>query len=165
MFMAWLRTVVGALLLMPSVGCTLCCSPFDHCGPLCNGECGSGCCTTARAGGYSSQAAYYEGETYEPRLAPTPAQPRLAPPRETVQEPVEETAPEMESPSDTTMPEQPYDTFDPNAGVPEETETEPETTAPDEFPDVPQGELPAFEDAFPPQGDATTPEESGIPTE
>ena len=164
--MAWLRGIVGVLLLVPSVGCTLCCSPFDNCGPLCNGECGAGCCTTSRAGGYAGQMAYYEEQIPGPRLAPTPARPRVAPPQAPVQEPIEETTPETESPSDTTTPEAPFDTYEPSdTGVPGTTETQPEATTPDEFPDTLQDDLPPFDQAFPQQEETTVPEDSGIPME
>lgn len=160
--MAWLRNVVGVLLLLPSVGCTLCCSPFDNCGPLCNGECGSGCWTTYRAGGYAGQVSYYDGVSAGPRLAPTPAQPRMAPPQE-----YDEPAPEDYSPSDT-MPDQPFDTYEPpDAGLPDVTDTMPEATMPDDFPDLPESTLPPFDEAFPqqPTDDDTFPDDSGIPVE
>lgn len=108
--MAWLRVIVGAVLLFPSVGCTLCCAPFDQCGPLCNGECGGGCCSTMRAGGYNSvQTSYYEqAPTGSPRLAPTPAKPRPVPREES---PMETEAPVVTPDDNTTSPaETPLDT-------------------------------------------------------
>ncbi len=160
--MAWLRTIVGAILLLPSVGCTLCCSPFDNCGPLCNGECCSGCCTTARSGGYSGETVYYEDSSPGPRLAPTPAQPRQAPRLAPLQAPVQE----IEPPVDTTAPEQPYDTFEPSdAGIPESTETLPESTTPEteQFPATdPNEQMPPFDEAFPPTTD-TPADDAGVP--
>lgn len=138
--MSRLTALIGILLLLPGTGCTLCCAPYDECGPLCNGECGGGCCSTARAGGYSySQADYYEEvtPTRAPRLAPTPAAPRPTPAPEVAPETTPPTeTPEVESPGDMDL-ETPFDDFTPEATeaiptTPDATEpipgTEPEET-------------------------------------
>lgn len=163
--MAWLRTIVCVMLFLPSIGCTLCCSPYDNCGPLCNGECWSGCSTTARAGGYAGEVAYYEEDTSGPRLAPTPAQPRqtprLAPPQEPTQE--------IEEPADSTTTEPPFDTFEPtDPGIPESTEALPDAAAPetDQFPAAdPSDPLPPFDEAFPPQTDMPADDANAPPAE
>jgi hypothetical protein len=130
--MSWLRAIVGTALLLPGVGCTMCCSPFDQCGPLCNGECGCGCCSTTRAGSYSvSQSSYYEdvSPTPAPRLAPTPAAPRQAPtiaPEPPVIQPEDTTptyTPEIESPLNTAPEESPFDDNGTEPSSPTDTTT------------------------------------------
>lgn len=135
--MAGLRAIIGAMLLLPGLGCSMCCHPFDECGPLCNGECGCGCPSTARAGSYSTQTMYYEEATptRAPRLAPTPAQPRtdaeLPQPMPQPEEPTY--MPETESPSDSGTEETPFS--DPMTETPPSTEEEIPESIPETIPE------------------------------
>jgi len=41
---------IALALLAATVGCRICSSPYDYCGPTFTGECGEECCSNARAG-------------------------------------------------------------------------------------------------------------------
>jgi hypothetical protein len=72
-----LKLVLVALGLgLPSMGCCLCASPYDYCGPTYTGECGEPCLVNERMGSNLSGPmvthALYEGE------APTDGEPSPA---------------------------------------------------------------------------------------
>jgi hypothetical protein len=76
------RTAIGlSILAVLSVatGCTMCCHPYDNCGPVYNGDRCQSCDTRARAGSVFAGTATAETATVsESNQTPTPAKPPKA---------------------------------------------------------------------------------------
>jgi hypothetical protein len=91
---AWFAWMILGLAALVATGCTMCCHPYDECGPTFTGGCPDQCSSLVRAGSILSGPAYVPSE--RPAPPPAPGQVKPLSPSNT---PSLEPAPEEKQPA------------------------------------------------------------------